>query len=182
MEQTVYPRRRLNAARIKYRVGQGLAYLRPRRASQIDEHLRALLRPSEFGLLCGLSTADKAHHVNVYNRLVRHGVNDPNVLTAALLHDVGKNDGQMRVGLVHRTAAVVVASVAPNAVRRMADRDGRSWRRGFWLIVAHPERGALMAEAAGCSERVCWLIAHHHDSSQNDEGLALLQRADEGAL
>lgn len=173
---------RLVVARIKYRVGQGLGYLRPRRPASVDESLRALLQPAEFGLLRGLSTADRAHHLSVYRRLVRHGVSDRELLTAALLHDVGKASGNMKVGLVHRTVAVIVASVAPNAVRKIADPDGRRWRRIFWLIIAHPERGASMARSIGCSERVCWLIAHHHDFSQSDKCLALLQRADEGAL
>jgi hypothetical protein len=33
----------------------------------------------------------------------------------------------------------------------------------------------------GCSERVCWLIEHHHDVDvRGDAELLALQRADEG--
>ncbi len=165
-----------------YRVGQGLAYLRPKRSRTVDTRLRELLRPEEFALIERLSLSDRVHHLNVYVQLLNAGFRNQYLLKAALLHDVGKVDGRARVGLMHRTLAVLLRASAPTMFERLAKPDGGRWRRGLFLTRAHPALGAHMAQWAGCSERVCWLIAHHHDEGSTDEDLRILQRADDGRL
>lgn len=164
------------------RVSQGIAYLRPRRAENIDRYLREQLTYEEFGLLSRLSLADRSHHLSVYQSLVRYGCKDGDLLKAALLHDVGKADGTVRVGLTHRSAGVILRQFAPRLFKRMANPNGMRWRRALYLVEAHPEMSARFARRAGCNDRVCWIIAHHHDEATDDEGLKLFRRADDGRL
>lgn len=176
------PDRGTRVARIMYRIGQGISYLRPRDASLVDSRLRQLLPPEEWRLIEPLTVADRAHHLDLHDRLVRDGCQDQELLTAALLHDVGKAGQGVRVGLVGRTLAVLLGSAAPGLSRRIASSSGRGWRRTLNLAEHHASLGADLARAAGCSERVCWIIAHHHDEAVEDEALRLLQRADDGEL
>jgi len=176
------PRFGIRVARIRYRLTQGFSYLRPRNPTRIDERLRQLLRPEELRLIECLSVADRAHHLNVRDCLVRHGCGDEELLTAALLHDVGKADADARVGLVGRTLSVLLEGASPGLTRRFASTSGGGLRRALDLSARHPQRGAEMARAAGCSDRVCWIIAHHHDKDAMDDSVKLLQRADDGEL
>ncbi len=170
------------ARRVTYRVGQGITYLRPRRAEIIDQRLHERLTSAEFALLSRLPLADRAHHLTVYESLVRYGCHDRDLLKAALLHDVGKADGTLRVNLVHRSVAVILRQFVPRLFKRLASPDAMRWRHALFLVEAHPEIGADLARRAGCGDRVCWIIAHHHDEASYDEGLELLRRADDGRL
>jgi hypothetical protein len=168
------------AGRAAGRIIQGLSYLVPRRAERIDAELCRLLTPAEFDLASRLSVFDRAHLLAVYQRLVKAGWRDAELLKVALLHDIGKADGRARVGLMHRTIAVLLRASSPRLLSRLASNGSGRWRP-FQLVIEHPMLGAAQARDVGCSERVCWLIEHHHDADVgNDAGLLALQRADEG--
>jgi putative nucleotidyltransferase with HDIG domain len=163
------------------RIAQGLSYLAPKRSDRIDTELRHLLSPAESELVARLSVSDRAHVLAVYQRLVQRGYRDADLLKAALLHDVGKADEDARVGLLHRTIAVLLNATVPAILSWLATPNGLSWRRPFHLVIEHPTLGAQKARDGGCNERVCWLIEHHHDAEvEGDAGLLALQQADEG--
>lgn len=162
-----------------HRVAQFLAYIRPRRAVD-DGALRALVSPEQWALLARLSRADRAHLLAVHRRLLAHGCRDRDVLLAALLHDAGKADERGRVGLSQRVAAVLLRRAVPGLLAALAVPGRGRWRHGLYLAREHARLGAEQARRVGCSERVCWLIAHHHDAMVDDPGLRLLQAADEG--
>ncbi|MDI3341974.1 MAG: hypothetical protein QJR03_15735 [Sphaerobacter sp.] len=161
------------------RVVQFVAYLRPQ-GPAVDAELRALVAPPQWALLARLSRGDRAHLLAVYRRLVAWGCQDPHLLLAALLHDAGKADARGRVGLSQRVAAVLLGRVAPRLLAALAQPGRGRWRHGLYLATMHAQLGAEQARRAGCGERVCWLIAHHHDAAIDDAGLRLLQAADEG--
>jgi len=47
------------------------------------------------------------------------------------------------------------------------------------LAVHHPEIGARIARQLGCSDRTCWLIAHHDSAgTMDDPDLDLLATID----
>ncbi|HVX28966.1 MAG TPA: HDIG domain-containing protein [Nitrolancea sp.] len=174
-------RSRRPAARAAGRIAQGLEFLIPKRAERIDAELHRLLTPAELRLVLPLSVADRAHLLVVHQRLVQCGWRDSALLNAALLHDVGKVDDRARVGLIHRTLAVLLRACAPGLLARLATPSDAAWRHPFWLVREHATLGAQKARDAGCSERVCWLIEHHHDAVVGDDAeLLALQRADEG--
>lgn len=173
-------RSRQIAGRAAGRIAQGLVYLAPKPAERVDAELRRLLEPAELALTTDLSVSDRAHMLAVYRRLVRSGCQDPDLLKAALLHDIGKADRGARVGLVHRTIAVLLRASSPALLLRLATGGDSGWRRPFRLIVDHPAIGARNARDAGCNERVCWLIEQHHAvDAGGDTAVQALQSADE---
>lgn len=167
------------------RVRQGVAALSTFPNAAVDRRLRTLLGDErQWALLARLSTFDRAHHLAVYDALVADGCRDPDILRAALLHDVGKADGRQRVRLPHRVVKVVGERWQSRRVIRLARRDAGWLRHGLWLAIHHPLVGSGQVAAAGASRRVCDLIRWHEDAERasRDAGLALLQRADDGAI
>jgi len=110
-----------------------------------------LLPTAAAALFVGMPVADRRHGLDVAERLVATGVDDPDVLAAALLHDAGKG---RRLRLWHRVAGVLLEAVSPRALGRVASPDPRSWRFPFHLYVHHAAISAELATAAGCTPRV----------------------------
>ena len=146
------------------RVRQGVAALRPRVPTDRDAILAAVLSPEQAAAFRSLPVHDQAHLCRVYRALRGEGIEDRDVLAAALLHDLGKaHPRRGRVRLPDRVARVVLGRVAPGFLQRLSRWPAPAWRRGLALAVHHPAIGAKRAARLGCSDRTCWLIAHHED-------------------
>lgn len=154
---------------------QGLAALRPNLPPHYPALIDQALTPEQALLVRALPTFDQVHLCRVYERLLAAGECDSELLTAALLHDVGKAESGRTVALLHRVLYVMLRRWSPNLLRWLAREPASAWRSGFALAVHHPKRGAAKAAAVGCSPRVCWLIAEHEtDPPPDDPGLRRL--------
>ena len=166
-----------SAVRAVYRGRQFFGALRP----QIDASLRmeALgpLRESERQLFEAMTRRDQQHCLEVYRRLRAQGHDDHDLLTAALLHDIGKG----RVALWHRVAYVLLEAGAPGLLARLAaPGEGRGWRQALYRCRHHPKLGAELARRAGSSSSVVALIGAEEVAT--DGGLlAEVQAADDAA-
>jgi hypothetical protein len=161
------------------RLRQGLTALRPEPPAQREALLSRFLTAEQAAVFHRLSTFDQSHLCRVCDRLLAQGEQDRDLLIAALLHDVGKIDETGTVLLPHRVARVVLRRFSPSLLSWLARLPASRWRAGFVLAVHHPALGAGTARQLGCSERTCWLIAHHEDKpAPNDDQLRRLIAAD----
>jgi hypothetical protein len=133
-----------------HRVRQFAAHLGARVSPEEERLARDILTPDAVRLFSGMPVADRRHALDVAGRLLGRGVDDGDVLTAALLHDAAKGH---RMRLWHRVAGVLLDAVWPSLLRRLADPDPRSWRHPFHLYLHHASLSADLAVAAGASER-----------------------------
>ena len=132
--------------------------------------MRRVLPASAVTLFASMPVADRRHGLDVAHRLVASGIDDADVLGAALLHDAAKGH-DMRLG--HRVGGVLLEAIAPNLLQRLASRDPRSWRHGFHLYLHHGPLSADAALAAGCSPRVGAFIRGATDATDGDLAAAL---------
>lgn len=107
------------------------------------------------------------HSLNVLASLQAANHTDADLAIAALLHDVGKvaaaNAGYP-LTLWWRGPLVLLEALAPAWMRRAASPAPEAgWRFVLHVHLEHPAIGAAWAQAAGCSPRSCWLIAHHQE-------------------
>lgn len=137
----------------------------------------AYLTEAQQSLFFTMTRRDRRHSVQTCRLLLEQGHRDPDLLAAALLHDVGK--GPIR--LWHRVAYVLLAAGAPGLLRRLARADASGWRGALYRSLHHAEAGAARALAAGATAETARLIREHHTPRTDDERLRALIRADEEA-
>lgn len=109
-------------------------------------------------LFAAMPVEDRRHGLQVMAALRASGTTDLPLLQAGLLHDLGK--AEARVGIVHRAARVVLARRAPGVWAWLAGTP-TGWRRPFWAVANHPERGAVWIASAGGTDDLVELVRNH---------------------
>lgn len=134
---------------------------------------RARLTPPLFELFAAQHPRDVVHSANTARWLLDRGHDDPDLVAAALVHDIGK--GHQRP--MDRTIYVLAGHLG--LARALAqERSHFELRRAVARTLTHSETGAEMLRRAGATERVVDLTARHHGPAAGDRMLALLQQAD----
>jgi hypothetical protein len=154
-----------------------------------------MLSEPERALFTRFSFSDQWHSYRVFCTLRAVGRMEPELLKAALLHDVGKTKSPLTIW--ERTLIVVLGRLMPCRTAEWGkggmDKYQLSivncqlewWRRPFVVKQRHPEWGAAMVELAGSRPLVVSLVRRHQDAlpeqpaSTEDQLLALLQWADD---
>ena len=149
----------------------------------------ALLSSQQMALFARMHPAEQAHGLTVCLKLSSQGETHPDLLVAALLHDVGKSSSPMRIW--ERVIIVLAKAIYPPGVKRWGyNHQGnqlppRGWRHPFIVSECHPTWGADMAHQAGISPLAETLIRRHQEpvvkdpQSLEDILLLKLQTADE---
>lgn len=139
------------------------------------------LPPEGVALFRAMPRYDRQHALRVARALEQAGHTAPDLLAAALLHDVGKTaHTSAPLRLWHRVAVVLLRRFWPDGLQQLAkDRPG-SWRQPFYVQQHHAAIGAELGRQAGCSPRTVDLIRRHKDPPHqvDDPWLSALQAAD----
>jgi len=123
---------------------------------------RSLLTDAEIALWERMTPTDRAHAVEVARRTALE-LDDPAVLAAALLHDVGKIEAQ--AGAAVRVVASLVGPVVSDA--RAAQLAGRTGVAGtLGRLRGYPALGANLLAGAGSARLVIQWAAEHHAPRQ----------------
>jgi hypothetical protein len=175
------------------------AWFRP--GSADGDLVARYLTPQAYALFRTMPRYDQQHALRVACSLQEQGLADPDLLAAALLHDVGKSASCLpgapgrtnapkatRLRLWHRVATVLMRALWPGLLERIGRDKPGSWRRAFYVQQHHAALGADLALQAGCSARAAALIRDHEDvpartatpgeTGSPDPLLAALQAAD----
>jgi hypothetical protein len=165
-------------ARLAYRMRQfRLAFLPPHQ-SLPDDSLAPHLSPTLIGLFRRMTPAEQAHSFAVLQRLLASGQDDPALLAAALLHDVGKVLSPLSI--FDRVMIVLGKRFFPRTIVRRGSGEAQGFWRSFVVAAQHPEWGAQLCFKAGASPRTVELVRRHQDRSPGeDASLRALQQADD---
>ncbi len=166
----------MSAARICYRTRQFWLALGAALSLHDLDEARSILSTPQFELFCRLQPGEQVHSLQVMRGLVAQGDTNPDLLAAALLHDVGKS--RLRLRLWERVLVVLGKALFPVQVKKWGSLTGdegqaqgasrrQNWRRAFVIAEQHAEWGAQMAAGAGCSPLVVELIRRHQEPALN---------------
>jgi hypothetical protein len=165
-----------------YRVRQFVSALLARVSSDDLREADEILPPAAQELFRRMSVPDQRHALNVTRTLRDEGHAKPDLLAAALLHDVAKSAA--RIHSWHRAIIVLSRRFAPGVLVWLTGGEPRGWRRPFVIHRQHAELGAEWAAQAGCSAMTVSLIRRHQESlgreplNEEERLLITLQRAD----
>ncbi len=142
------------------------------------EEIKLVLTRAQQALFLSMSTGDQRHSLHVMQTLLARGETNRDLLTAALLHDVGKS--RFRLRLWERPVVVLIQLFRPITAHRWGAASADGWKRPFVVYEQHPAWGAGMATAASCTPLTTWLIRQHQNrpetlSSCQGPGVRLLQ-------
>jgi hypothetical protein len=165
-----------------YRFRQGLralgAWLHPADDGLAEQHLS----PALFALFRQMRRSERQHSLRVLNDLIASGHDHPDLLAAALLHDVAKTCTPF--SLPEKVIVVLVKAASPALYQRWGTGSSQGWRRPFAVSVQHPAWGAAMVAEAGGTPLTAELIRRHADQldgppqTEADRLLLALQAVD----
>jgi hypothetical protein len=149
----------------------------------VRQEIEGILSPAQSELFCRFQKTDQWHAYRVLQTLVASGQSQPDLLAAALLHDIGKT--RVNLSVWDRILIVVIDRIMPEQSNRWGQGDVQSWKRPFVVRQNHAQWGADLARAAGSSTLTIDLIRRHQDplpdeaATADNDLLRLLQRADD---
>jgi putative nucleotidyltransferase with HDIG domain len=152
--------------RILYRVRQFWDELFRKIDPQDLEQAHRLLTEAQFKLFIQLQPGENSHALKMVSKLQAQGETRPDLLSAALLHDIGKL--RYRLNPVERVMVVLAQAIIPRQSQSwgnpptIAWEKIPGWRKSFIVAAQHAEWGAEMVRVAGASPLTVELIRHHH--------------------
>ena len=138
-------------------------------------YVRARLNDSEAQLFFQMGIAEQVHAVNTakaVEKLLEKAVKSVDrkiLLKAALLHDVGKIKGSMK--LWHKSACVLFDEFCPCKAQRLAsfEQPKGSLAYALYVYYHHPRIGARKLEKISGGYRLCALVRFHHEKKSPEE-------------
>lgn len=153
------------------RIKQYLKAIRARVSEEDYKFLLRVLSKKELSCFNRFPDFEKRHALDVcYYIIDKYGIEDEELIKAALFHDIGKTEAKITP---NKKAIAVILEKIPFIANFL--------RRYFFFLEVyynHPKYSAKICREMGLSERVVYLVEHHHDFETLDEDVKKLQEAD----
>ncbi|HEX7021619.1 MAG TPA: HD domain-containing protein [Trueperaceae bacterium] len=147
--------------------GRTLVGFVPALARADDVYAESLLSPAEYRLYLQMDPRDRHHACLIAKTLCRKvPTASPELLRAALLHDVGKSAVPYRAWERIAVHIYTPGNLPP-------EPRVRGLRRAWQVHRFHDRYGAEMIRAAGGSERVAEIVARHRLPKGDPEAIIL---------
>ncbi|MEK9161665.1 MAG: HD domain-containing protein [Chloroflexota bacterium] len=137
--------------------------------------VKQVLPPPLFELFIQMRPSDQFHSYCVRQMLIERGQTNPDLLLAALLHDVGK--AKMPLMIWERVLIVLGFKFFRDRAIQLGRRQLTPLARSFVVAVQHPAWGADMVNVAGGSPVLIELIRRHQDKIESQDELSEMLKA-----
>ena len=151
----------MKANRVYYRTLQFWQALSRRPTQDELAEVRRRLGERRYALFLKMQPSEQVHSLQVMRRVLFQGAPHPDLITAALLHDVGKS--RYPLHLWERVLIVLARAIIPGCADRWGEGHPAGWRKPFVVAHHHASWGAEMAEKAGASALTVALIRRHQE-------------------
>ena len=143
----------------------------------------SVLTSEQMQLFTSLQPSEQIHALRVLHTIQQQGEGNPDLHTAALLHDIGKVRAPLR--LWERVLIVLGSSLFPERAKIWGRGQSQGWMRPFVIAEQHPTWGGEMAVEVGTTPLAVSLIRRHQFPGESEPVcpcenhlLKILQNAD----
>ena len=172
-------------SRLSYRIRQFKQALLPPSGSVATAQVSSHLTPPQLALFRQLQPSEQWHAYTVMQRLKQSRHENRDLLTAALLHDIGKIFYPLN--LWERVLIVLGRRFLPGRFKRWGQEPPVGFYKAFAVSARHAQWGADLADRAGASQLTVALIREHEESCTEKTStrlgryLQMLQQADDSS-
>ena len=165
-----------------YRFQQFKLAIRPPSHPVPTKELTLHLNSMQLTLFRKLQPSEQWHAFLVYRTLKDKGCTDANLLSAALLHDIGKILFPLNVW--DRVMIVLANQIFPDQAKKWGGKSPQGFFKQFVVAHQHADWGADLVSKTGASPELVDLILRHEQksnenpTSHQDHLLLELQQAD----
>ena len=145
-----------------YRLRQFWQAVTAKPGNQDLELAHEYLSPPLMALFTQMQKSEQMHSISVFQDLLSHGEENPDLLIAALLHDVGKIKHPL--SLFERIEIVIGTALFPKQSKKWGKSQPQGWKRPFVIAQNHPQWGAETVKNAGASKQTVEIIRRHHET------------------
>lgn len=140
---------------MRYRIKQFIRGIFARITSEDRAFIQIYLSQEEALLFQSLRVGEQRHSLNIAYNCLEESPNNPVLIKAALLHDVGKINSNLT--LIHKSLVVLVLKLPiPEGILPGFIQKSLYYKR------QHPNLGAEILENIGTEASVVFLTRHHH--------------------
>ncbi|MBT3241052.1 MAG: HD domain-containing protein [Chloroflexi bacterium] len=172
----------MSRSKISYRINQFLLALLAKPGKKDLVFVSSILNSEQFGLFKKFQASEQFHAIAVCRQILEQVDNDEDLLTAALLHDIGKI--RYPLNIFDRIMIVLGNKLFPNQIKIWGKNEPKGFFKAFVVSEMHPKWGAEMVKKTNASPMVLSLILRHQDNiikfenSEEDQFLKVLQYCD----
>jgi hypothetical protein len=155
----------MNLVRIPYRFIQAWNALVTQSAPEDQKLAHQILTPMQMNLFLHMQAGEQVHSIRILRELMNKGERHPDLMLAALLHDVGKIRHPLRIW--EKAISVLGKFLSPEHAKRWGKISVEPtvriswWQWPFIVSEQHADWGADLVFEAGASPLATSIIRRH---------------------
>lgn len=157
------------------RIKQFLLGIFSRLNSEDLDYINGKLDNDIRGIFADLSGYEKKHSVLTAKAIEKYLEDnnkvDPDLVKAALLHDIGKT--RYHLNIIQKSVLVIFDYITGEKIKKY------SGNKSIHIFYNHGEIGYDILKSMGYNDRILSIVRNHHNKSKNSDDLEILRKFDD---
>lgn len=118
-----------------------------------------------------LSKYEKKHSILVARAVEKQFKNDPDLVKAALLHDIGKT--KYHINIIQKSLLVLFDLLTKGKLKKITEN------KSINIFYNHGQMGYDILKDSGYNERILFIVKNHHNKNISSDDLRIIRKFDD---
>jgi len=118
-----------------------------------------------------LSKYEKKHSILVAQAVEKEFKNDPDLVVAALLHDIGKT--KYHINITQKSLLVVLDHLTKGKLKKI------TINKSINIFYNHGQIGYDILKNSGYNNRILFIVKNHHNKNISSDDLSIIRKFDD---